>query len=113
MRDVGVAISGFGGMDNPEPGTPVARALRKGWRGNLSITALGYDHWMTGAWSPGLCDRLAITPPLIEGDAAVFARILELNKGKSFSALIPCLDLEVKVYARLAQQLKASGVNTL
>jgi carbamoyl-phosphate synthase large subunit len=113
MRDVGVAISGFGGMDNPEPGTPVARALRKGWRGNLSITALGYDNWMTGAWSPGLCDRLAITPPLIDGDAAVLARILELNKGKSFSTLIPCLDLEVKVYARLAQQLKASGVNTL
>jgi carbamoyl-phosphate synthase large subunit len=113
MRDVGVAISGFGGMDNPEPGTPVARALRKGWRGNLSITALGYDHWMTGAWSPGLCDRLAITPPLIDGDAAVFARIVELNKAQSFSALIPCLDLEVKVYARLAQQLKASGINTL
>ncbi|MDA1132378.1 MAG: ATP-grasp domain-containing protein [Proteobacteria bacterium] len=111
--DLGVVISGFGGLDNPEPGTPVARALRLGWRGGLHITALGYDRWITGAWSPGLVDRLALVPPLANGDEAVFARLMKLHRERPFAALLPCLDLEIRVYARLAQRLRAAGIRTL
>ena len=52
FSEVRVAITGFGGLDNSEPGTAVARALKLGWEGNISIDALGYDAWMTGPKTP-------------------------------------------------------------
>ena len=72
--EIRLAITGFGGLDNSEPGTAVARAIKLGWEGNVSIDALGYDAWMTGAFSPGLIDNLHIMPPLAEGENAFFER---------------------------------------
>ena len=57
-NEIRVAITGFGGLDNSEPGTAVARSLKIGWEGKISIDALGYDPWMTGAFSPGLIDNI-------------------------------------------------------
>lgn len=111
--DLRVAISGFAGLDNPEPGTGVARALRLGWRGRLEIEALGYDAWTTGACSPGIADRLHLMPPLAAGDEATLRRILEVHARRRLDALIPCLDLEVPVYARLARRLEHAGIRTL
>lgn len=108
-----VAISGFHGLDNPEPGTPVARALRQGWRGAIEIDALTYDPLTTGAWMPGVADALHIVPSLKDGDDAVFARIMEIHKRRRLDALIPCLDLEIPVYARLADRLAREGIGTL
>ena len=31
FSEIRVAITGFGGLDNSEPGTAVARALKLGW----------------------------------------------------------------------------------
>ena len=61
-KEIRVAVTGFGGLDNSEPGTAVARALKLGWEGSISIDALGYDSWMTGAFSPGLIDNIHIMP---------------------------------------------------
>ncbi|MBM3221194.1 MAG: hypothetical protein FJZ38_21380 [Candidatus Rokubacteria bacterium] len=108
-----VAISGFGGLDNPEPGTPVARALRLGLPGSLTIEALGYDPWITGAYSPGLVDRIHLTVPLARGDDAVLARLLAIHAASPFDVLMPCLDLEIFVYARLAERLAHAGIRTL
>ena len=108
-----VAISGFGGLDNPEAGTGTARALRLGWRGRLAIDALGYDPWINGAWEPGLADRLCLMPPVVKGDLAVLHRVLELHAEHPIDVLMPCLDLEVPIYARLARRLRRHGIRTL
>ena len=63
-KELRIAITGFGGLDNSEPGTAVARAIKLGWEGNISIDALGYDAWMTGAFSPGLIDNVHTMPPI-------------------------------------------------
>lgn len=108
-----VAITGFAGLDNPEPGTSVARSLREGWEGRLEIEALGYDPWVTGAWSPGIADHISIVPPLAAGDDNTLRRILEIDRERKLDAIIPCLDLEIPVYGRLASKLDEAGIKTL
>ena len=114
MSSVTVAVTGFAGLDNPEPGTPVARALRLGWKGPLRIEALGYDKWMGGAWVPGLADCLHVMPPVRHGLAATSARLLEIHRQRPLDAIIPCLDLEVPVIAQLSDSLeREAGIKTL
>lgn len=111
--DIHVAVSGFAGLNNPHPGIPVARALRQGWRGGLEVHALGYDALMTGAWMPGIADRLHLLPPLEKGDEALLERLLKIHADVRLDAVIPCLDLELPVLCRLAQRLSREGINTL
>ena len=112
-NEIRVAITGFGGLDNSEPGTAVARALKLGWEGKISIDALGYDPWMTGAFSPGLIDNIHILPPLVEGDYALLERIVEINEKRKFHVIIPTLELEIPVLSRLEERLKSKGIKIL
>ncbi len=108
-----VAITGFAGLDNPEPGLATARALRAGVPGPLEIEGLVYDAWATGGWTPGIADRLHLIPPIAYGDAAALSRILAIHGEHPIDALLPCLDLEVPLYSRLANRLAREGVRTL
>ena len=108
-----VAISGFDGLDVPHPGGPVARALREGWPGPVEIHALGYDPYMTGAWIGGAADELHTLPDFREGDAVLLERLVALTSRFGFDALIPTLDLEIPVIARIADRLAAVGLRTL
>lgn len=108
-----IAITGLGGLDNPEPGTPVARALRRGWPGGVRIEALGYSAWETGAWSPGVVDGISVVPALSNGDEKVLQRIIEVGHDRKIDVLIPCLDLEVPFYQRVAHKLRDAGIETL
>ena len=110
---VRVALTGFDGLDNPHPGSAVAASLRAARGANIAIAALGYWPYMTSAWQPGTADTLHILPPLGAGDAALLDRILEIHKQEPLDALIPCLDLEVPVIARLADALARAGIRTL
>jgi len=108
-----VAMTGFAGLDNPEPGLAAARALRAHWKRGLDIEALVYAPWSTGGWTPGVADRLHLIPPLAHGDLAVLQRLLAIHRRHPLDALIPCLDLEVPVYSRLATRLARAGIRTL
>lgn len=112
-NDIHVAVSGFSGLNNPHPGLPVARALREGWKGPIEIHALGYDSLMTGAWLPGSVDRLHVMPSLNDGDEAMFERVLEIHADVRLDAVIPCLDLELPVFSRIAGRLQHEGIQTL
>lgn len=108
-----VALSGFDGLDNPHPGAAVAQALRQGAQGRMAIEALVYDALETGAWMPGAVDRINLMPPLHEGDEAALERVLEIHAERGLDALIPSLDLDVPVYARIAERLERAGIRTL
>ncbi len=108
-----VALTGFAGFDNPEPGIGVAEALRSGWRGNLEIDSLGYDAWQAGAWMHGLANRLHIIPPLVSGNKVLIKRVLEIHEKTPLDALIPNLDLEVPAFSELKPQLENAGIQTL
>lgn len=115
MRSFGVRVglTGLAGLDNPEPGLAVARSLREGWHGPIQIEGLVYDAWSTGGWTPGLADRLHLITPIAQGDDAVLQRLLALHRKYPIDALIPCLDLEVPVFSRLANRLARAGIRTL
>lgn len=108
-----VAITGFAGLDNPEPGLATARALRASEPASLQIEGLVYDAWATGGWAPGIANRLHLIPPIAHGDAATLGRILAINGEYPIDVLLPCLDLEVPLYSRLANRLARAGVRTL
>ena len=108
-----VALTGFGGLDNPEPGLAVARALRAGWKSPLEIEALCYDVWDTGGWMPDIADRIHLATPISMGDEAVFARLSEIHKKHKIDVLIPNLDLEVPAISRLSRRLERLGIKTL
>ena len=110
---VRVAVSGFSGLDNPEPGNAVARTLRYDLGNDIDIEGLTYDVWSSGAWPSGLTDRLHLMPPLSSGDQATLNRILEIHTKRPIDAIIPCLDLEVETYSRLSRQLERNGIKTL
>ncbi len=111
--DPRVAVSGFSGLTNPHPGLPVARALREGWNGRIEIHALGYNALMTGAWMPETVDRLHVMPSLADGDDALMRRLIEIHEEFRLDAVIPCLDLEIPIYSRLAGRLRREGIATL
>ena len=108
-----VALSGFSGLDNPEPGNAVARTLRYDFGNSIEIEGLTYDVWSSGAWPSGLIDRLHLMPPLSSGDQTTLNRILEIHAKRPIDAIIPCLDLEVETYSRLSRQLERNGIKTL
>lgn len=111
--DLRVAISGFDGLDVPHPGAAVARALRESWGEPIEIHALGYDPFMTGAWMEDAVDELHTLPALTEGDGALLERLVGLSGRFGFDALVPTLDLEVPIVARLAGRLESVGLKTL
>jgi carbamoyl-phosphate synthase large subunit len=112
-KPLSVALTGWGGLDNPEPGLAVARALRDFWNGPLEILGLVYDTWTTGAWTPGIADSVHIISPIANGDFAALQRILAIHHEHPIDVLLPCLDLEVPLYARLAKRLLREGIRTL
>ncbi len=111
--DATIAVTGLGGLDNPEPGTAVIRAIRRAWSGRLNVLGLCYDPWTNGAWLPGVADELFRAAPVADGDAAVLDRILDIHGQRSIDALLPCLDLEIATFARLSKRLKRKGIGTL
>ena len=113
LPEIRVLISGFGGLSNAEPGTAVARSLKLGWKGKITIDAMGYDPWITGALSPGLIDHIHIIPPLVEGDGAMLERIQEIHEKRKINILIATLDLEIPVFSRLSPYLHRLGIKTL
>lgn len=112
-KPVRVAVSGFDGLDNPHPGAGVAAALREGWPGPIEIDALVYEADETAAWMPGAADAIHLIPLLDKGDDAMLARLLEIHAARPIDVLVPCLDLEVPVIARIAADLEEHGIQTL
>ncbi len=111
--DAVIALTGFGGLDAPHSGTSVARTLRKGWAGNITIEALGQHSVMTGAWMPGVADGLHLIPAVAEGDDAIFEQLMAVHRRGRLDALLPCLNEEISTISRLSERLRAEGIRTL
>ena len=107
-----VAVTGFGGLEDPGSGTSVAHALRQGWRGALAIYAWASRGPSNGAWLPGVVDRVEMLPPAGAGDQRLYEAILEFHRKAPVDALLPG-DGDVPIIARLADRLAVQGIRTL
>ncbi len=107
-----VALTGFGGLDNPGPGASVAQALRQGWGGDLAITAWSYGACAIGAWAPGVVDRLQVLPSLQASDDAMVEAMLLAHQQAPIDAFIPG-EADVAMASRVAARLAEHGIRSL
>ncbi|MBI4576393.1 MAG: ATP-grasp domain-containing protein [Planctomycetes bacterium] len=105
-----VAITGIDATDNPHPGVAVARALRAapGFRGRL--VGLAFEPLATGAWAESPFDEVFLVPPPSASPEAILERLRAVHRERPLDALIPALDSEVAVYARMAHDLSRMGI---
>jgi carbamoyl-phosphate synthase large subunit len=113
MRDINIAITGFGGPTEPPVASSVARALRERWGNHVSIVAVGHHRHAGGAWSPGLVDSAHYCPDLFVASTGLCTRIGELKRVTPFDVLIPCGIDQAHTVASSASALRELGVSIL
>lgn len=107
-----IAVTGLEGMDNPSPGVAVARSLREAAVGG-QIVGLTYNALNTGVFAEDLFDAVWIVPAPSEPAEALYGRLREIAATTPIDVLVPTLDTEIAVYARLRRRLEALGIRTL
>lgn len=105
-----VAITGLDARDNPHPGIGVATCLRNepAFRGR--IVGLTYDPLCTGAFRSELFDAVYLMPLPTDPQLAYRDRLASILEREPIDVIIPTLDTEVPLYARLQPWLHAHGV---
>ncbi len=106
-----VAVTGINARaDNPGPGLAVARCLKESAHLDVRVVGLAYDAFDPGLYLPEWCDAAYLLPYPSAGEEAFMARLAELHETTAFDVLIPCLDAELPILARLAPWLEERGI---
>lgn len=109
--DLVIAVSGLKTGDNPQPGVPIIRSIRKaGFKGK--IVGLIYDNLESGIYYPDLAQEVYQMPYPSEGKDAILSRIDYILSQTKIDVLIPTLDSEIIGYIRLAKELETRGIKT-
>lgn len=109
--DITIAVTGLKTGDNPQPGVPVIRSLRKaGFKGK--IIGLIYDSMESGIYMDGLADEVYQMPYPSSGAEAFLTRLDYLLSRTRIDVVIPTLDSELILYIRMRKELLDRGVHT-
>jgi len=107
-----VAVTGINAIDNPGPGTGVARSLREDGELPMSIVGLAYDAMEPGLYMDWLFDRRYLMPyPSCEPEILI-DRLLQIQQQVGLDCVIPNFDVELPLYIRCAQELNSLGIHT-
>ena len=112
MNDLTVAVSGINAIDNPGPGTGVARSLRKDKQFPARIIGLAYDALEPGLYMDWLFDRRYIMPYPSSEPEILIERLLQIQQQFGLDCVIPNLDVELPLYIRCAEELETLGIRT-
>lgn len=107
-----IAISGFSSSDNPGPGPGLARALKHPDALTPHIFGLCYDAMETGLLAGPWTDRAFLMPYPSAGLAALARRLDDIHAAHGLDMVIPCLDVELPLYVKLAAPLAQKGIVT-
>jgi len=113
ISNINVAVTGLLATDNPYPGLGIARCLRLADDFRGTITGLVFQPLSTGVFSKGIIDYAYIVPYPAAGHEALINRIEEIHRKTPLDVIIPALDSEVLLYARLQEGLKDLGIRLL
>ncbi|MBM4403449.1 MAG: biotin carboxylase [Candidatus Cloacimonetes bacterium] len=106
-----IAVTGLKTGDNPQPGVPVIRCLRKaGFRGK--IIGLVYDALESGIYVDSLADEIYQIPYPSAGAEAFLNRLDTILSRSAIDVIIPTLDSEIITYIRLNKELEQRGIHT-
>jgi len=112
VKNTIIAVTGINAIDNPGPGTGVARSLRESEQLGGQIIGLAYDVMEPGLYMDWLFDRHYIMPYPSTEPALFFARLQHIQEQFGLDFIIPNLDLELPLYIQCATKLEAIGIKT-
>ncbi|HLE42566.1 MAG TPA: ATP-grasp domain-containing protein [Methylomirabilota bacterium] len=107
-----VAITGLNAADNPSPGLTVANALRL-LPTPPRLIGLTHEILATGAYMEGVWDEVRLLPFPSREEGGYQRALVEHCREARADCLIPTLDIEIPLVARLAPALAAAGIGTL
>lgn len=112
MKKTTVAITGINAVDNPGPGTGVARSLQEDRDFPVKIVGLAYDSMEPGLYMDWLFDRRYIMPYPSAEPAVLIGRLHQIKEQFGLDCVIPNFDVELPLYIRCAKELEAIGIRT-
>ncbi len=113
INDINVAVTGLSATDNPYPGLGIARCLKLADDFRGKITGLVFEPLSTGVFSKGIIDHAYIMPYPAAGYDALISRIEDIHRKTPMDVIIPALDSEVLLYARIQERLNGLGIRLL
>lgn len=112
MRNLTIAVTGINAVDNPGPGTGVARSLREDETLRAKIVGLAYDAMEPGLYMDWLFDRRFIMPyPSAEPEVFI-ERLQQIQNQMGLDFIIPNFDVELPLYIRYGKDLETLGIKT-
>jgi carbamoyl-phosphate synthase large subunit len=111
MKDLIIAVTGINSVDNPGPGTGVARSLREAGSSPRTI-GLAYDATEPGLYMDWLFDRWYMMPYPSCAPELLIERLQQIQQEFGLDCVIPNFDLELPLYIHCAAELDSIGVRT-
>lgn len=112
MKPFMIAITGINAVDNPGPGTGVARSLREDNQLPTRIIGLAYDAMEPGLYMDWLFDRRYLMPYPSSEPEFLIERLRQIQQQVGLDCVIPNLDVELPLYIRCARELESLGIGT-
>ena len=112
MKSPIIGVTGINAIDNPGPGTGVARSLREDTSFPMQIVGLAYDALEPGLYMDWLFDRRYIMPYPSADPEVIIDRLLQIKKQFGLDCIIPNFDVELPLYIRCSQTLQNLGIHT-
>jgi carbamoyl-phosphate synthase large subunit len=112
MKKIVVGISGLNAIDNPGPGVGVARSLRDDPDLDVTIIGLAYNALEPGIYMDWVVDRSFTLPYPSSSAPEYLARLEFIREQTGLDCVIPCLDAELPLYIRYADELRVRGIRT-
>lgn len=107
-----VGITGMNAIDNPGPGVGIARSLREDADLDVEIVGLAYNALEPGIYMDWIVDRSYTLPYPSGGAQEYLGRLRQIQEQTGLDCIIPCLDAELPLYIRFADELRALGICT-
>jgi len=107
-----VAVTGLNASDNPSPGLTVARSLRLA-SPPPGLVGLTHEVLATGAYVDGVWDEVRLLPFPSREEGGYSDALVEHCRAAGVDCLLPTLDIEIPLVARLLPRLASAGVAVL
>ncbi|MFB2934767.1 ATP-grasp domain-containing protein [Aerosakkonemataceae cyanobacterium BLCC-F154] len=111
MKSAIIGVTGINAIDNPGPGTGVARSLRED-NFPMQIAGLAYDALEPGLYMDWLFDRRYIMPYPSAEPEVLIERLSQIKEQFGLDCIIPNFDVELPLYIRCSKTLENLGIRT-
>ena len=107
-----VAMSGINAIDNPGPGTGIARSLKESGM-EIRTVGLAYDSMEPGIFMDWVIDKSYILPWPSCDPQVYLDRLAYIHDREHIDVIIPALDAELPLYIKLRPEIEAMGIKLL